>query len=301
MACHYFVMSKATRFTFTLNNYLPLDVAILTADNSQHFKYLCFGEEVGEQGTPHLQGYVEFLNGNRLRITAVASKLLALGLSSQPHVEIAKGTGQQNVTYCSKDGKFFEQGTKPSGQGKRTDLDVVCAAISDGDSMAELIEKFPSQVVKFRGGLEFLINAKNPRRFFKTEVWWLWGPTGSGKSRHAWDLAPTAYMKCSTHKWWSGYIGQDAVIIDDYRPSKDMPFNFMLNLFDRYPLSVETKGSMVEFTSKVIYVTSPYSPELTCDHLEWLGTEQKAQFLRRIDHVVQFPQLATMFIGQTQR
>lgn len=287
-------MSKSNRFCFTKNNYTDLDVALLKADNTQHFKYWCFGKEVGESGTPHLQGYLEFQNNTKLRISAVQTRIQAIGLNGYA-ILIAKGTGQQNITYCSKDGDFFEGGVRPSGQGKRTDLDVVCEEISNGATMQELIEKFPSQVCKFRNGLEFLINAKNPRRFFKTEVWWLWGPTGSGKSRWAWDQCPDAYMKCSTHKWWSGYIGQESVILDDYRPCKEMPFNFILNLFDRYPLSVETKGGMVEFTAKKIFVTSPYSPEVMCQHLEWLGTEMKDQLIRRIDHQIQFPQLAMMY------
>lgn len=289
-------MSKASRFCFTLNNYTPLHVALLNDENVwSKFKYICWGEEVGENGTPHLQGYLEFDNNSKLRITAVKKRLQDLGLGD-PHIEVAKGTGQHNITYCSKDGKFTEHGERPKGQGKRTDLDEVCAAIVEGASMKQLIDQFPTQVCKFRNGLEYLIQAKTPRRFFKTEVWWLWGPTGSGKSRWAWHQEPEAYMKCSSHKWWNGYIGQESVILDDYRPSKEMPFNFMLNLMDRYPLSVENKGGMVEFTSKRLYVTCPYSVETCLSHLDWVGDEMKEQFIRRIDHQIQFPQLAMMYL-----
>lgn len=290
-------MSKSNRFCFTKNNYVAVDVAILTGVIPE-FKYWCFGKEVGEGGTPHLQGYFEFPNNTKVRLSAAQTRVQRLGLMGF-HLELAKGTAQQNITYCSKDGDFFQGGDPPRAhQGKRTDLDVVCDAIKDGDNMVDLIDKFPAQVVKFRSGLEYLLQTQRERRFFKTEVWWLWGPTGSGKSRWAWDQEPDAYMKCSTHKWWSGYIGQESVIIDDYRPSKEMPFNFILNLFDRYPLSVETKGGMVEFVAKKIFVTSPYSPSMTCDHLEWVGAEQKAQLIRRVDHCVQFPQLAAMFLGR---
>lgn len=292
-------MSKTNRFCFTKNNYTDVDVQRLSDDQLMRMlKYWCFGKEVGENGTPHLQGYLEFPNDQKLRISAAQKRLQDEGLNGFAILP-ARGTAQQNITYCSKDGDFVEFGERPKGQGKRTDLDNVCECIAKGDTMPELIQKFPSQVVKFRNGLEFLIQAQQPRRFFKTEVWWLWGPTGSGKSQYAWSQAPEAYMKCSSHKWWTGYIGQESVIIDDYRPSKEMPFNFMLNLLDRYPLSVETKGGMVEFLAKRIYLTSPFSPDQTCDRLEWIGTEQKDQLMRRIDHVIQFPQLATMFQTQT--
>jgi len=62
------------------------------------FKERCSGyifeEEVGDEGTPHLQGYLEF--AKRLRA-------FSLGLPKQIHWEIAKGTRAKNIAYCSKD------------------------------------------------------------------------------------------------------------------------------------------------------------------------------------------------------
>lgn len=296
-SCHYFKMSKTNRFRFTINNYTPLHLALLDDDNVySKFKYICWGFEIAPTtGTPHLQGYLEFDNSLKLRITAAQKRVQDLGLTGMVLL-VADKSAKSNIDYCAKDGDFHEHGERPKGQGKRTDLDVVVHDIAEGGAtMRDCIERYPAQVVKFGNGLERIIQHYQPRRSFKTEVWWFWGPTGSGKSRWAWEKEPDAYMKLSSHKWWDGYIGQESVILDDYRPCKEMPFNFMLNLMDRYPLSVERKGGMVEFVSKRIYVTSPYSPEVMCDHLEWIGTEQKSQFLRRIDHVVQFPQLATMY------
>lgn len=288
-------MAKSARWCFTKNNYEDVDIELL---KEFECKYLIFGKEKGESGTPHLQGYLEFENNCKLQMSGVKARLERVGIMGC-HLERAMGNAQQNIVYCSKDGDFFEKGERPKGQGKRTDLDLCCAAIKEGKTMRDLIDEFPSQVVKFQRGLEYLIGAQQPRRSWKTEVWWLHGDTGSGKSRYAWNTCPDAYMKCSSHKWWTGYIGQESVIIDDYRPSKEMPFNFMLNLLDRYPLSVETKGGMVEFVAKVIYITSPYSPQVTCDHMDWLGAEQKNQLIRRIEHVVQFPQLAMMYMTET--
>lgn len=287
-------MSKTNRFCFTRNNYTELHVAILKEDLSNIFQYWCFGIEVGEEGTPHLQGYVEFHNNMKLRISAAQRRFYDIGLEGCA-IFAAKGTALQNIAYCSKQGNFFEGGTRPKGQGKRTDLDDVCNMVNEGRSLQDIADIYPAQIVKFHNGIQKLMTIKSSRRFFKTEVWWLYGPTGSGKSRYAWEQDPSSYMKTGTHKWWDGYMGQNAVILDDFRPSKELPFQFILNLFDRYPLSVEVKGGMVEFVSKIIYVTTPYSPEEICNHLDWLGVEQKDQLLRRIDHVVRFPQLATMF------
>lgn len=290
-------MSKTNRFCFTRNNYTDLDVAILNTDLTNMFTYWCYGKEVGECGTPHLQGYFEFPNNMKLRISAAQKRLSQLGLEGFA-IFPAKGNALQNITYCSKQGDFFEGGDRPKGQGKRTDLDSVCEMINSGRSLSDIADIYPAQIVKFHNGIQRLMNLKTQRRFFKTEVYWLWGPTGSGKSRYAWEQHPASYMKVTAHKWWDGYTGQDVVILDDFRPSKELPFHFILNLFDRYPLSVEIKGGMVEFVSKIIYVTTPYSPEQICSHLDWLGVEEKAQLLRRIDHVIQFPQIATMYTNR---
>ena len=43
------------RICFTKNNYEESDIDALLAE--ERFSYVIFGLEVGEQGTPHLQGY----------------------------------------------------------------------------------------------------------------------------------------------------------------------------------------------------------------------------------------------------
>ena len=50
-------MSKSANYVFTLNNYQdkPEAVALL---NLLPCRYMKYGREVGEEGTPHLQGMV---------------------------------------------------------------------------------------------------------------------------------------------------------------------------------------------------------------------------------------------------
>jgi len=54
------------------------------------------GMEVGESGTPHLQGYIE---------SQVKIRPDQLGLSRKIHWEKAKGNRKQNVVYCGKEGQ----------------------------------------------------------------------------------------------------------------------------------------------------------------------------------------------------
>lgn len=121
---------RSRRWCFTLNNYTPEEYdAAVKFDN---VRYLIVGEEVGENGTPHLQGYVGFRSPMRLR--SVRTFL------PRAHFEIARGTEKQNYTYCSKDGKFREVGSI-SEQGKRSDLLEMKEAIDNGESFEELWER----------------------------------------------------------------------------------------------------------------------------------------------------------------
>lgn len=84
---------------FTLNN--PSNTRIQDIiEKCQLRGYLyCIGEEVGDKGTPHLQGYIEFPAPKKW--TTVQNLF-----NKKAHIEKAKGTRKQNLTYCKKDGKF---------------------------------------------------------------------------------------------------------------------------------------------------------------------------------------------------
>lgn len=287
-------MSRSERFCFTINNYS--DEVIEWFEDTDCFKYVCYGKEVGESLTPHLQGYFEFEHGSKKSIKACLNTLDEYDCPCKPHLEIAQGNAQQCIDYCQKDGVFWEKGERPKGRGKRTDLDNAASIITNGGTIKDVAEAHPVVFIKFHRGLRELQLIKSNQRNWKTEIYWLWGPSGSRKSQWAWTTNPEAYPKQSNTKWWCGYMGQDIAIIDDFRPSKEMPFNFILNLFDRYPLLLETKGGQVQCLLKKIYLTTPLSPQQILSNLEWVGEEQKEQLMRRIDHVIEFPQLASIYL-----
>lgn len=291
-------MSRSRNFTFTLNNYTDEQLEWWKqAVAMNFFKYVCFGQEVGESLTPHLQGYVQ-LAGDRKSIKALVSSLED-ETCGKPHYEIARGSLEDNQTYTKKEGTWVEFGSPTlSGRGARSDLYEVAQAISNGATIQDIVQDHPVEFIKYSGGLQKLILFQMKPRTFKTKVLWYWGATGTGKSRTAWETYPDAYAKAASNKWWDGYFGQKVTIMDDWRPTKEMPFNEMLALMDRYPKTVEAKGGTIHFISEILIITCPMDPTtlLNGEHYSWVGSEAKQQFLRRIDEITKFGEDTAMLI-----
>lgn len=88
---------RSRRWVFTLNNYTEEEIDRVT---QKHYQFnIIFGKEIGKNGTPHLQGYIEAKN-------AIALSTLQ-SILPRAHWEKARGNRQSNIAYCSKDGNFF--------------------------------------------------------------------------------------------------------------------------------------------------------------------------------------------------
>jgi len=82
-----------------------------------------------------------------------------------------------------------------------------------------------------------------------------WGRSGSGKSRRAWEEAgDTAYSKDPRTKWWDGYMGQENVIIDEFRGQ--IGVEHLLKWLDRYPCTVEEKGGQIALCATRFWICS---------------------------------------------
>lgn len=109
-------MSRGKNWCFTLNNYTSDDYERLTRlVQNDECVYIVFGKEVGESGTPHLQGFIAF--SKRVYMTDVKKRI-----SRTAHFELARLV-PESIEYCKKDGDVFEAGVIPVGQGKRSDIE----------------------------------------------------------------------------------------------------------------------------------------------------------------------------------
>lgn len=90
--------SAGKKFIFVWNNYDKDWMALLApVFESRDIKWKV-GKEVGENGTPHLQGYIE----SETKIRPIE----AFKLPKQIHWEVARGNRRQNIKYVCKDGDY---------------------------------------------------------------------------------------------------------------------------------------------------------------------------------------------------
>jgi len=259
-------MSVAKSYVFTLNNYTAAEEAFLRALDC---KYLSCGIEEGESGTPHLQGFVTFAKAMRM---PACKKLLP-----RAHWETAIAR-EAASNYTRKEGNFFIIDNR--SQGARTDLAACVASLKTG-GIASVIEEHPEMYVKYHSGLEKLAFRFAPQRDFQPEVFWIWGSTGSGKTRSVVQKEPDLWISGRDLQWWDGYENQEAVLFDDFR-GDFCKFHELLRLLDRYACRVAVKGGFRELNSKRMYITSCYPPNEV-----YKTREDINQLLRRISVVTE--------------
>lgn len=170
----------------------------------------------------------------------------------------------------------WEYGEKPE-QGRRTDLEEIATkAVSEG--LKKIADDHPAEFVRYHRGLKALIDSKLSHRTEKPKVLWLWGKSGTGKTKYAFDNYSEIYIKDGT-PWWDGYEQQEVIVIDDF--DGKWPFRDLLRLLDRYPYQGQVKGGYVKINSDII-ITCEFPPE-RC----WAAGNTLEQVLRRIDEVIE--------------
>lgn len=151
-------VNQLKRWCFTFNNYVAVDfLKILETMERLETDYI-IGEEVGEEGTPHLQGYIELKK---------AARWSEFNLSKNIHWEAAKGNREQNITYCSKDGKY-----KTNMKVKKP-LKVL---------KEEQLRDWQLEII------EIIKNEPDDRK-----IYWYWEPVG--------NVGKTTFSKYLSHKY----------------------------------------------------------------------------------------------------
>lgn len=217
-------------------------------------RYVVYGKEVGESGTPHLQGAISFK----------AAKTLSAAIKALPgcHVEVAKSM-EHAVAYCKKDGLVTERGKpmkskKEQGEEEQDRWKDMRSAAEEGrfSDIPEKVQFLQPKLLTYHRE-KFL----KSRALKDTEAQHLWyyGDSGTGKSKKARTDHPEAYLK-TCNKWWDGYLDHPTVIIEDFDSEHEKLCHHLKIWGDRYPFPAEMKGSIAKIRPELIIVTSNYHP-----------------------------------------
>jgi len=285
---------RCRNWCFTLNNYTEEDEVRLTRDSpdNQH-AYIIIGKEVGECGTPHLQGYVEYDSAYTMKRT---KELLG---STRIHLEPRRGTQKQAIDYCKKEGDFFEFGVKKKtlkdeSKSEEKNKTLQYLAMLKNGNMREIAEDPDCTYTIFKHIREIAALVEEPRDTTKPmNVRWYYGPTGTGKTRRAyWEAhryEGRVYVKSTSTKWFDGYDGQENIIFDDLRSSW-FEYSYLLKLLDRYPTQVECKGGSRQWKALNVWVTSPFKPNEMYEKMQENDkTDSIEQLVRRVQAVEHMP------------
>lgn len=131
-------------------------------------------------------------------------------------------------------------------------------------------------------------------RVWKPLVIWLYGLTGTGKTRSVYDIERLFFknnpddvnISGRDQCFVNGYFGNDAVLIDETRG--EIPYKELLKLLDwnRGGKNINAKGIRdAMWFPKRIYLTSCYHPEDIYKG-QMTKSDRIDQLLRRIDHVL---------------
>lgn len=270
-------MSKHRNYVFTLNFDINDDTCKVDANGNcpaikahDRLTYLCFQHERGANGRDHLQGYIELDAPQSLT-------WLKRNINAQAHYEPRAGTGEQARAYCMKEdsrvaGPWEKGEFRAKKPGRRTDIEQLRSLVVSNAPLSDIIRDGPGCAVKLVRQLQAARSVLAPRRTtvnLNIDVRCYFGDAGTGKTRQAWQdsashdpVQPYPYVKAADNKWWDGYEGQTAVVVDDYGGRGSVfPICYHLTLTDVYPLhTLEVKGGHVSANFTLIIFTSNLPP-----------------------------------------
>lgn len=260
--------AQAKRWCFTINN--PTEDDIFWGDLEEHgaiqnkgVHFLIVQHEQGkEEQTPHYQGYVEF--DEYIRLSGLKK------INARAHWEVARGTAEQNIQYCSKEdtrtGNLSYRYGEPSKPGKprkvselreeaAEELEGVTVQYKRLKDMDKQTVLCPGFVTAYNALTQDILGPYRPNLKIITLV----GPPGIGKSyaiQHFWpEHGRCIYGNCGC--WFQNPTAK-VMIFEEF--CGQIPLQRMLQLLDPYPLSLEVKGRMAPAMYDTVVITSNTPP-----------------------------------------
>ena len=305
---------RARGWAFTVSK--PTDTQLIHFEQPQfegQVKWMVAALERGDinEGL-HIQGCISFKNAKTW--TAVRN---VLELKSGDELAEFKSSPAANVAYCRKgtqshddwvehgiDGNTYgwglnilkELGQPPEyGEDKVNQWDDIRQAIENGWSDLEICSRWPQEGMRCRTAIHNyrLLWDRAHAQWRDIEVVYIWGKTGTGKTRAVTEKYgyPNVFRVTNYNSGaFDMYNGQDVLILEEFRSS--FKLENMLNFIDGHPVELPCRyaNQFAKFTKVFILTNIPMSEQYQSFH-DGYESEGKRNsweaFCRRITEIVE--------------
>lgn len=173
-------------------------------------------------------------------------------------------------------------------QGKSKDVEKILALLRDGANNMEIVEQVPSAMLnmdKVERTRSMFRDAEFADCWRDLEVTYIFGKTGSGKTRSVMDKYgySSCYRVTDYKHPFDTYDGQDVLIFEEFRSS--LKHGDMLNYLDGYPLLLPCRYFNRQACFTKVFIITNISPD---EQYRNVDKESRDAFYRRITKVVEY-------------
>lgn len=179
---------------------------------------------------------------------------------------------------------------------KRNDLQYLYTQIEEGVSTNDIISENPNfmlRISEIERVRQILLSDKYKNTFRNLDVTYIWGDSGTGKTRgimekYGYDnvYRVTNY---ETHPF-DNYKGEDVLVFEEFRSS--FRLQDMLNYLDGYPLQLPCRYADKEACYTKVYIITNIPFEKQYESLHKTHKETWEAFKRRIHHFEEYKKIS---------
>lgn len=164
----------------------------------------------------------------------------------------------------------------------------ICKKIIEGKKIYEIINEYPQELYNYdrlRKNINLYNIDKNKiNKIIERKCFWIFGPSGIGKSYLIRNIFNNIYEK-SNNIWWDGYNSEDIVLIDDF-DTTCIKLSYYLKIWgDNYRFNGEIKGGIIQPNYTKLIITSNYSIDYLFSGINYGDVELVKAIKRRFEEI----------------